>query len=136
MLFGIDKVRIMQAGLYATQYVNIFNKDKYAQMSAAQKKVIDDHCTTEWATKFAGPWADFEHNGIAKIKAEPGPGGLSTHQRPARVVEEGGRAADRGMDRQREKEDVDGEAALKEFKAIIAKEKAGFVALLQAGSAD
>jgi hypothetical protein len=41
-------------------------------MSAAQKKVIDDHCTTEWAGKIGGPWAEFEHAGIAKIKAEPG----------------------------------------------------------------
>src|SRR5262249_29974132 len=43
-----------------------------AAMSAAQKKVIDDHCTTEWAGKFADPWADFEHAGLAKVKAEPG----------------------------------------------------------------
>ena len=41
-------------------------------MSAAQKKVIDDHCTTEWAGKFGDPWADFEHAGIEKIRAEPG----------------------------------------------------------------
>jgi TRAP-type C4-dicarboxylate transport system substrate-binding protein len=41
-------------------------------MSAAQKKVIDDHCTNEWALKVAAPWADFEHAGIAKIKAEAG----------------------------------------------------------------
>jgi hypothetical protein len=39
-------------------------------MSAAQKKVIDDHCTNEWAGKVAGPWADFEHAGIAKLKAD------------------------------------------------------------------
>jgi len=38
-------------------------------MSAAQKKVIDNHCTTEWAGKIGGPWAEFEHAGIAKIKA-------------------------------------------------------------------
>jgi hypothetical protein len=44
----------------------------YAAMSPAQKKVIDDHCTTEWAGKFADPWADFEHAGLAKVKAEPG----------------------------------------------------------------
>jgi len=49
-----------------------FNKDKYSQMSAAQKKVIDSHCTNEWALKIAAPWADFEHAGIAKIKAEAG----------------------------------------------------------------
>jgi len=34
--------------------------------------VIDDHCTNEWALKIASPWADFEHAGIAKIKAEEG----------------------------------------------------------------
>jgi hypothetical protein len=49
-----------------------FNKDKDNQMSAAQKKVIDNHCNNEWALKIAAPWADFEHAGIAKIKAEAG----------------------------------------------------------------
>jgi TRAP-type transport system periplasmic protein len=49
----------------------VMNKDKYEQMSAAQKKVIDDHCTSAWAEKVAAPWADFEHGGIAKIKAMP-----------------------------------------------------------------
>jgi hypothetical protein len=34
--------------------------------------MIDNHCTTEWAEKVAAPWADFEHAGIAKLKAEPG----------------------------------------------------------------
>ena len=41
-------------------------------MSARQKKVIDDHCTNEWSLKVAAPWADFEHSGIDKIKAEAG----------------------------------------------------------------
>jgi len=43
----------------------------YNAMSAAQKKVIDDHCTGEWAARFADPWADFEHAGLEKLKAEP-----------------------------------------------------------------
>ena len=50
----------------------VLNKAKYDAMSAEQKKVIDNHCTSEWAARFADPWADFEHAGIAKIKAEPG----------------------------------------------------------------
>jgi len=48
------------------------NKAKYDAMSPAQKKVIDDHCTTEWALKVASPWADFEAGGRDKIKAMPG----------------------------------------------------------------
>jgi len=71
-LFGIDKVTKyhMEVPLYVTTFAFVFNKDKYNQMSASQKKVIDDHCTNEWALRVASPWADFEHSGIAKLKAE------------------------------------------------------------------
>jgi len=73
-LFGIDKVTKyhMDYPLYVTTFAFVFNKATYNQMSAAQKKVIDDHCTNDWAARIAGPWADFEHAGIAKIKAEAG----------------------------------------------------------------
>lgn len=74
ILFGIDKVTKyhMNAPLYATTFAMVFNKSKYNRMSAAQKKVIDDHCTNEWALRLAGPWAEFEHAGIAKLAAEDG----------------------------------------------------------------
>lgn len=73
-LFGIDKVTKyhMDVPLYATTFVFVFNKDTYKAMSASQKKVIDDHCNNDWALKVASPWADFEHAGIAKLKAEAG----------------------------------------------------------------
>ena len=72
-LFGIDKVTKyhMDAPLYATTFVWLFNKAKYEQMSAGQKKVIDNHCTNQWAVKSASPWADFEHAGIQKLKSDP-----------------------------------------------------------------
>ena len=71
-LFGIDKVTKyhMEAPLYVTTFAFVFNKAVYGQMSAAQKKVIDDHCTNEWSGKVAGPWADFEHDGVKKLKAD------------------------------------------------------------------
>ncbi len=73
-LFGIDKVvtEHMDVPLYTTPFVWAMNKDKYDSMSAAQKKVIDDHCTTEWAEKVGGQWADFEFAGRAKLAAEAG----------------------------------------------------------------
>ena len=72
LLFGVDKVTKyhMDAPLYVTTFSYIINKTKYDQMSASQKKIIDDHCTTDWAGKIGGPWADFEHAGIAKLKAD------------------------------------------------------------------
>jgi TRAP-type C4-dicarboxylate transport system substrate-binding protein len=74
LLFGIDKVTKyhMDVPLYVTTFAFVFNQTKYEQMSASQKKVIDNHCTSEWAAKVAGPWADFEHNGIDKLKAAAG----------------------------------------------------------------
>ena len=73
VLFGVDKVTKyhMDAPLYVTTFAYTMNKGTFERMSAAQKKVIDDHCTTEWAGKIGGPWAEFEHAGIAKIKAMP-----------------------------------------------------------------
>jgi TRAP-type C4-dicarboxylate transport system substrate-binding protein len=73
-LFGIDKVvkYHMDVPLYVTPFVWVMNKDKYNAMSAAQKKVIDDHCTSEWAEKVGSAWADFEIAGRAKIAAEAG----------------------------------------------------------------
>jgi TRAP-type C4-dicarboxylate transport system substrate-binding protein len=75
-LFGIDKVVTyhIDAPLYVTPFVWVLNKDKYNALSAAQKKVVDDHCTTEWAEKVASPWADFEAAGRTKI------GGTAGHE--------------------------------------------------------
>jgi TRAP-type C4-dicarboxylate transport system substrate-binding protein len=74
VLFGIDKVVKfhMDLPLYTTPFVWVMNQAKYDAMSAAQKKVIDSHCNTEWAEKVGAPWADFEFAGRAKLGAEPG----------------------------------------------------------------
>ncbi len=73
-LLGVDKVTKyhMDAPMNTVTFQWLMSPRTYAAMSPAQKKVIDDHCTTEWAGKFADPWADFEHAGLAKMRAEPG----------------------------------------------------------------
>jgi TRAP-type C4-dicarboxylate transport system substrate-binding protein len=102
----------------------VFNKTKYEQMSAAQKKVIDNHCTSEWAAKVAGPWADFEHNGIEKLKADAGhevytisPAQLAEWKTAAAPLEakwaEGAKKAG-----------VDPDAAMKALKAELVKHNA------------
>lgn len=74
LLFGIDKVVSyhMDVPLYVTPFVWVMNQNKYNAMSPAQKKAVDDHCTTEWAEKVAANWADFEFDGHAKLAALPG----------------------------------------------------------------
>ena len=73
-LFNIDKVTKfhIDTPLYTSVQTWVMNKATYEKMSAAQKKVIDDHCSNEWALKIATPWADFEHGGIEKMKASGG----------------------------------------------------------------
>ena len=72
-LFGIDKVvkYHMDVPLYTTVFTYNMNLDKYNSLSPAQKQVIDDHCTPEWAAKVTDPWTDFEANGRVKMKALP-----------------------------------------------------------------
>jgi TRAP-type C4-dicarboxylate transport system substrate-binding protein len=74
LLFGIDKVTKyhMDAPLHTVTFQWLMNRNTYAAMSDAQKKVIDDHCTTEWALKVAAPWTAFEAAGRPKLRAEPG----------------------------------------------------------------
>jgi TRAP-type C4-dicarboxylate transport system substrate-binding protein len=128
VLFGIDKVTKyhMNVPLYVTTFAFVFNKAKYEQMSAKQKKVIDNHCTSEWAEKVAGPWADFEHNGIAKLKAEAGhevydisPAQLAEWKKAAAPLE--AKWAD-GV----KKAGGDPAAAMQELKAQLAKNKASY----------
>jgi TRAP-type C4-dicarboxylate transport system substrate-binding protein len=72
VLFGIDKVTKydMDAPLYVTTFVMVMNKDKYAQMSDAQKKVIDNNCNTEAAGRVGEPWGKMEDAGLEKVKAQ------------------------------------------------------------------
>ncbi len=73
-LFGIDKVTkySIDVPLYTTAYTWSINKGVYDSASAAQKKVIDDHCTSEWAAKLSAAWTDFEFAGREKMKKAPG----------------------------------------------------------------
>jgi TRAP-type C4-dicarboxylate transport system substrate-binding protein len=128
VLFGIDKVTKyhMELPFYTTTFALVFNQAKYNAMDAKQKKAIDDHCSSEWALKLAAPWADFEHNGIAKIKAEAGqdvytltPAQVALWRKAAAPLEakwaEGAKKAG-----------VDPTAALNELKADLKKENAAY----------
>src|SRR6187397_310278 len=127
-LFGIDKVTKyhLDMPLYVTTFAFVFNKAKYNEMSAAQKKVIDNHCTPQWAPKVAAPWADFEHAGIAKIKAEAG---HEVYEPSAAQVAEWKKAAEplekTWADNVR-KTGGDPDAIMKELKAQLAKDKAAY----------
>lgn len=72
--FGIDKVVKYHTDmrLYAATFVWSMNKDSYKKLSAAQKKVIDDHCSNEWAEKVGADWGNDEDSGQAILAKTPG----------------------------------------------------------------
>jgi len=72
-LFGIEKAvkYSMDVALYTTVFTYNVNLKTYNSMSDAQKKVFDDHCTPQWASRVSDPWTDFEFGGRAKMKALP-----------------------------------------------------------------
>jgi TRAP-type C4-dicarboxylate transport system substrate-binding protein len=127
-LFGIDKVTKyhLDMPLYVTTFAFVFNKAKYNEMSAAQKKVIDNHCTPAWALKVAAPWADFEHAGIAKIKAEAG---HEVYEPSAAQVAEWKKAAEpleKTWADNVKKAGGDPDAIMKELRAQLEKDKAAY----------
>lgn len=73
-LFGIDKVTkySLDVPLYATVYTWSMNKAVYEGASAAQRAIIDEHCSNAWVDRLAGSWADFEAAGREKMRKAPG----------------------------------------------------------------
>jgi len=126
-LFGIDKVVNfhMDVPLYTTPFVWVMNKDKYDGMSAAQKKVIDEHCTTEWAEKVASPWADFEFAGRAKLAGLPGHEAYKLNAEQADAWRKAVAPLEAQWAEQVTKAGSDPKQAMDALKASIAKYKAG-----------
>lgn len=65
---GITKFHIDEP-MYVATFATIINQDKYNALNDAQKKVIDAHCTTEWAGITARDWAKAEDEGRQKMRA-------------------------------------------------------------------
>lgn len=72
--FNIDKAvkYHMDAKLYAASFVWVINKPWFEGLSANQKKVINDHCNNEWASKVGEGWGGAEDAGEATLAATAG----------------------------------------------------------------
>lgn len=66
---GSKKVRYgLNAPLSSGNWIIPINKKKYQKMSAAHRRIIDNHCTPEWASKIAEPASRWEVFGWAKLE--------------------------------------------------------------------
>jgi len=127
-LFGLDKVTkySMDVPLYSTVFTYSMNKAKYDSMSPAQKKIIDSHCTTEWAVKVSKPWNDFEAAGRAKMKALAGHETYSLTPEQVKAWKTATEPLRKQWADAVTKTGADPAALDKEFQADVAKAGAGF----------
>ena len=127
-LFGLDKVTkyTMDVPLYSTVFTYSMNKAKYDAMSPAQKKIIDSHCTTEWAVKVSKPWNDFEAAGRAKMKALAGHETYSLTPEQVKAWKTATEPLRKQWADAVAKTGADPAALDKEFQADVAKAGAGF----------
>lgn len=58
----------MENPLYVSIFTWNLNRKTYDSMSAAQKKALDDHCTTAWAKRIASEWAERDFTAIKQVK--------------------------------------------------------------------
>ncbi|MGZ5804606.1 MAG: TRAP transporter substrate-binding protein [Xanthobacteraceae bacterium] len=74
IIFGIDSLvnYHMDVPFGGNGFELLFNKNSYNKLSAAQKKIIDDHCTPEWSARFMAPWNKQEGSGRATLANKPG----------------------------------------------------------------
>jgi TRAP-type C4-dicarboxylate transport system substrate-binding protein len=74
ILSGTDQIarNHLDLPLYTTPFAMVLNKDKYAAMSEAQRRVMDRHCTNSWAGKIAAPWVYWELAGREAMRSLKG----------------------------------------------------------------
>jgi TRAP-type C4-dicarboxylate transport system substrate-binding protein len=72
--FGIDKAVKFHTDmrLYSSDFVWVMNRGWYDKLAAGQKKVIDDHCTNQWAGQVGAGWGDDEDAGQGKLEKTAG----------------------------------------------------------------
>jgi len=68
-VWGVDKLATYHLDLpiYVGAYAIVMNPATYARLSPVQRKVVDGHCTTEWAVRVAAGWAEDEQRGHAAL---------------------------------------------------------------------
>lgn len=124
--FGIDKVVKYHNDqtLYASTFVWVMNPGWYNRLGAAQKKVIDDHCSNEWSSKVGVAWGDNEDGGKGRLEEM---GGHTIVPLTAAQKQAWRDAADPLYQRWVEAADKaghDGKAALEAFRAELQKRDA------------
>lgn len=74
IIFGLDNVvnYSMDAPFYVSGFAWVMNQGTYDSMSDDQKAVMDEHCSTEWASEIASVWSVHEEAGHERLVEKEG----------------------------------------------------------------
>lgn len=74
MIFGLDNVvdYSMDAPLYVSGFAWVMNSMTYDAMTPDQQAVMDNHCTTEWASRIAATWSERDLHGREELRGKEG----------------------------------------------------------------
>lgn len=76
--WGIDEVVTyhLDVPLYSSTFTIVMNQGSYDRLTEEQKAVIDAHCSTEWAEKIGGAWAEVDQKGRETLLSRDGHSGV------------------------------------------------------------
>lgn len=78
IIWGIERAvnHHMDVPLYSSTFVLVMNTRSYGRLTAAQRAVVDAHCSTEWAERIGNAWAESDIRGRETLLARPGHTGV------------------------------------------------------------
>jgi TRAP-type transport system periplasmic protein len=73
-VFKIDDLvkNHIDVALYVTPFTLVINQGAYDRMSDNQRRIIDAHCTSDWAARLAEPFAISQRRGETRLKSAAG----------------------------------------------------------------
>lgn len=121
---GITKFHIDEP-MYVATFATIINNDRYNALTPQQKKVMDNHCTTQTAGWIGREWAKWEDEGRQKLKAS-GSGHTIVKLKPDELAawRKSGEPVYKAWSEDMRKAGMDPDKTMADLKASLVKHKA------------
>lgn len=73
-IFGIDEAvsHHLDTPLYVTTFAIVMNTAMLEGLAAEDRRVVMEHCTTDWSERMVSGWIEVEAGGRTKMAADPG----------------------------------------------------------------
>ncbi len=125
---GIDRAvnHHLDMNFYSLGTALLINKGAYERLSPNQKKVMDSHCTADWAEKLPPAWIKWEQEGRTALMHDPKHTVYSISEDDKKAWKEIVPKVQKQWEKEVAAKGVDGPKAFGELKALLDKNKASY----------